>query len=217
VLVGSYQEQYVPASLHSYYLYRELIRSYLPVDVNGFHFLVRPDRVAPGRISETSRVQLLDQYFRVDDWERIPSAWGRSWRTLQPRFDEVARIAPVTRDFREGNSSVRTFVYDISDRHLAGHAADFVKLDFSPGFAGGCPDCLTPVELRWKVAGVWSSPARMTASYHMLLLPVGSQPGWLLANSVEAFEITVKGSRSESSGNPEATLLYLRPMLHSGL
>jgi hypothetical protein len=108
-------------------------------------------------------------------------------------------------------------VYDISDRHLAGHAADFVKLDFSPGFAGGCPDCLTPVELRWKVAGVWSSAIRMTASYHMLLLPVGSQPGWLLANSVEAFEITVKGSRSESSGNPEATLLYLRPMLHSGL
>ena len=212
VLVGSHQERYVPASLHSYYLYRELIRDYLPVDVNGFHFLLRPDRVAPGSISDASRVHLLDQYFRTDDWERIPSAWGRSWKTLLPRFDEVARVASVTRNVSEGNSSARAFTYDIANLHLAGHIADFVKLDFAPGFAGPCPDCFMSAELRWKVAGAWSSPVRMIASFHTLLLPVGSQPEWLLANPVEAFEITVKGSRFEMTGAPEATLLHLRPM-----
>jgi hypothetical protein len=68
-----------PPSLRCYRLYRELTLKDSPIELEGFTFLVDPERLSGLTLPLPVRTGLLDSAFLVPDLAGLPSAWGASW------------------------------------------------------------------------------------------------------------------------------------------
>lgn len=201
-----------PASLRSYMLYKEVAASYMPKKTGDHIFLIRPDRLRPeDNISPETQMNILDSVFRVSDLQSIPSAWGRSWNVLKKRFDEVIALQPALhQNFSRspadslsgsrGSGKESPIVYEIGEQNISGKEADFILLDFS---CTRKPSDQAPLlELRWSADGKPASEAttiRFSASGPRALVPLGSQPRWLLAGRVASLHVGLKEAKACST------------------
>ena len=205
VLAGPFQARDAPAQLRTYYLYREFAKRYVPATIDGFSFLLRPDRARELGVSSQSRDANIERFFHLTDWKRIPSAWGRSWPTLEARFDIVDTVHASE---RISDSIVR---FNLKDRHLRGSQADFLRLDMTLDnirLAGRSADS---VDVRWMTKNRWFGPVHFIAGNPILLLPMGSQPSWLLSDDLQQVEFRVtKPAHSRIAPISKITILHLR-------
>lgn len=164
-----------PVGVRTYQLYRYLLARYVPVRLNGFIFLVAPHRMPPdaaGRRAE--QLETLTFAFAGESLGRLPAAWGRSWEKFTARFEPVRSL---------GDAQTPA-AFDSSAAPIAGADADFLKFDL---------DAKTPVELviTWQSED-GAGTARLIASPGTQLIPLGSQPRWLLAGKITWLEIAAQ-------------------------
>jgi hypothetical protein len=189
-----YQFDGGPASLRSYLLYRHYALRYVPVRRGRFVFLVDPARVPDAAgLDRAAQVRLLNEVFRAPDLKSIPAAWGRSWATLAPRFDVVARLQPTTLPVEPataanpaGNGLVVSC--PVAGLQLSGRAADYLKIDLAcEANVGQQPPVM---QVAWESAnpGLGDS-AVLNASGSCLLIPLGSYPSWLLSERLSTLQV----------------------------
>jgi hypothetical protein len=166
-----------PASLRCYRLYRELVSKYSPLELDGFTFLVDPKRLPVPGYATPVRMALLDSVFLVPDLSGLPSAWGKSWRWLEPRFKKAGEARP------ESNAS-----FNLEPLALTGAEADFAKVEFDLDAISGQPDPV--ITTSWTSAGEPNPPkVRCTVRSSTVVLPLGAQPRWLLSDTLLTFHM----------------------------
>ena len=190
-----------PPSLRSYRWYRELARAYTPLIMDGFSFLVDPKRVPLNSVTESMRFAILDSAFFLPNLQALPSAWGRSWPLLKSRFKKVADVAVDSRP-----SSVKgvdpSATFNLEPLNLTGADADFATVDFEMERR----PALTPAQAAPTVTISWTSagekrPPKQTffATSETALLPLGSQPRWLLSDRIQTLRLDLVNPESVSS------------------
>lgn len=207
-------------SLRHYYLYRYFLLHYPAVRRGGFVFLVAPERVADALpIGSKEEIVLLDSIYRLARLEKLPSSWGRSWRTLAPRFVRVATLGPDRRSAGDGtlrtgegrsvDDSLSVFSYQVSDLALSGAQADFVKVDL-------VATSVSQLRVTWAADGrPLGDPIGITPATNSktLLIPLGATPSWLLTKRIDTLRFEVVGIDPATGTHPilqNVTLLHLQ-------
>ena len=195
-----------PASLRSYRLYRECVLRYTAVRHGRFTFLVDPSRVPDASSRGGDEQCALLEPIAASMLAKIPASWGRSWKSLAPRFREVASLG---RNRLEGVNHVTEkkrgvfvpdgvdpfLVYRLGDLGLAGADVDFLKLTVRRERAPGTPDPVFSV--RWVSEGhEISPPIVFTATNSSLLVPLGANPRWLLSDRLTTLRIDLENPES---------------------
>jgi hypothetical protein len=178
-----------PVSLRCYRFYRELAFAYNPIELDGFTFLVDPKRLPAPGYARPVRLGLLDSVFLVSDLRGLPSAWGKSWKSLESRFKKIAE-APMTVDpSLTGAPSISPVAsFDLKSLALTGAEADFGTVEFDLQTIPGQPDAA--IVTSWTSASEPNPPkVSCGALSPVLLLPLGAQPRWLLSDRLETFRI----------------------------
>ncbi|MER3433401.1 MAG: hypothetical protein C4288_08215 [Leptolyngbya sp. ERB_1_1] len=205
----------LPASLRSYLLYRFVVDRYIPVKINQFIYLVRPDRFSrltaqlpqtngkPATLSnlEAERLNLLDEVFQVKDLRSIPRAWGASFESLKPALRLVKEIPQSAivggKDTQPADGAYRVtgndpfIVYDVGDLKLNGKAAGILVFDFSAFNRNKSS----------RLAVYWSSRStgdqsektavRFSARNGKAIVPLDTAPRWLLAEGIKTIRVDV--------------------------
>lgn len=153
--------------------------------------------MAPGRLSRALAAEhdliLFDRAFRVADLMSLPISWGRSLRTLSAEMTQVTPVdltPVVTNDLRAAADGA--FIptganpfFAVSVDGPSGASAGLLSMQFSCLRGAGPPP-------RLKVSWSTADEARFTraasvafgADNGWLVIPLDSQPRWLLATKV---------------------------------
>lgn len=210
-----------PASIRSYYLYRDALLRSVAVREGRFHLLVDP-ALAPeaGPIGSDEQLDRLDDVYWFPNLRRLPATWGQSWPAMAGLFREVAAI-PVDRpasliglesdaggDFRTTAAEARV-VLPFPGGPLDGVDADFLRLDLAPRRGGRAKARL---QVRWRVGERTVDGPFLEVDKGPLLVPLGAYPRWLLAKRIDAVELVVlSGGPGFSFGLSDVKLLRLSP------
>ncbi len=201
-----------PPSFRTYALYRYLLWRYTPVEINGFIYLVHPDRLTrlQGRtdltVGTADADTLLDRVFRTGALRKLPRAWGNSWQTLRPALAEVRRLSTpsILHDVEpEASGTYRvtgpapTMTWDFSTSPVAGKDAGVLTFDFA------CPDGMDVASfvLSWSGGTSAATPAATDtatdADPHAVsfglashpVVPLDAAPRWLRASAVRTLTL----------------------------
>jgi hypothetical protein len=178
-------------SLRCYRWYRELLSAYTPIVIDGFTFLVGPKRLPDNALTASKRSAILDSVFFAADLRALPSAWGRSWSLLKPRFKKVADV-PVEPDATPDAAVTRSATFNLEPLNLTGADADFATVDFVLGKepALGPAQADPTVTISWTSVGEKQPPKQsFLAKSATVLLPLGSQPRWLLSDKLQTLRL----------------------------
>lgn len=173
------------AALRTYWLYRFVLADYLPFEAGGYLFAVRRDRA--GELQFSSRlkaqregvVELFDQAFSTNDLQRIPVSWGASYPSLQAEFgpESLALIASP------GDGGDARFVArDRSD----GEIRDPGRFDVLT-VSLACNKSPSEARVFWssrRGGREFNRSVALSAASGTLVIPVGAQPAWVLADAV---------------------------------
>lgn len=195
-----------PASLRSYPLYRELVDSYVPIQIGEYTFLIRPDRIGIlNNDTLETRMDLLDNVFRARDLYSIPNAWGRSWDILKERFTILYSVGPTSAfnfivsqngSYKPIGEDPQIF-YELEQYNLSGKNVDYILLDYSCIKGTSGPDPV--LELYWGADSNSLSEktvVRFFGSGSRALIPVGAQPRWRLAKHINALRLDLQDYKS---------------------
>ncbi len=81
------------SSLRSFYLYRNFVLNYNPVQVGKSTFMVNKSSSAfQGAATGTDKKRILSEVFAHYDLRAIPANWGRSWDEVLSEINKVAEI-----------------------------------------------------------------------------------------------------------------------------
>jgi len=176
-----------PASLRCYRIYREMVLNYSPLKLDEFTFLVNPKRL-PSSVELRPDTQrgILDAVFLESDLRGLPSAWGRSWASLQPRFRHVVALTAEKSMNNQPISPVASF--NLQPLSLRGSEADFATVDFDLTANPGQGD--PQIAVSWSSADQPAPPrVRCWVRTSTILLPLGAQPRWLLSDKLQTFRL----------------------------
>ena len=197
------------AAYRSHLLYRYVVERYIPIRIDGFIYLVRPDRM--GRVAEFAdakdamtdeyRKNLLDIVFRMAFIEELPVSWGRSLKSLKTKMLLVKSIQPGSpqflhsvRDDGGGNYSVTGpdpyVVFDISDWKLNGSDAGMLTFNFTCMGASSKPQ----LKIYWGSNATGpneSTMVRFVAEDGPLLVPLDAAPRWLQAKEINSLRFDI--------------------------
>jgi hypothetical protein len=178
-------------SLRCYRWYRELLPAYTPIVLDGFTFLVDPKRLPADSLTPSERFAILDSSFFAPDLQALPSAWGRSWPLLKARFKKVANVA-IGPGATSGGAVTSSATFYLEPLNVTGAEADFATVDFrlekSPTAAFAHPD--PRVAVSWTSADEEHPPVQtFLAKSGTALLPLGSQPRWLLSDRLQTLRL----------------------------
>jgi hypothetical protein len=185
-----------PPSYRTYAVYRYLVRRFVPVKINGFIFLVRPDRLDRvrehfGPSADLSNPEaLLDVVFRQENLYGLPASWGASWSTLQSIVTPVRQL-DVSGSSVPGSAagSAAAVMWDLATAPLNGKDAGILTFQFT--CRSGASD--VALDVAWAAVGEPVQPAttmRFTSA-RQVAVPLDASPRWLLARSIGTIQITV--------------------------
>lgn len=192
----------IPTSLRAYRVYRWLIeRAYRFVELEGYQFLVRPDRAASldltGALNEEAA---LRRALAPTDLGRLPLAWGRALGRPAVQLQPAAVSLAVQADGGMIGGADSMLVWRV-DPPIRGTDADFAVLRLRcDRTAAEAP----AMQVWWT-----SEPDQWSAERSLLfrlasgelLLPLGSHPGWLRSATITHLAFRVEqGARSRCSG-----------------
>ena len=197
------------AAYRSHLLYRYVVERYIPIRIDGFIYLVRPDRMARvAAFADTKdatmdeyRKSLLDCVFRMAFIEELPVSWGRSLKTLKTKMRLVKSIQPDSprslhsvRDDGGGNYSVvgpdPYILFDISDWKLNGSDAGMLSFNFACMGENSKPQ----LEIYWGSNATGLSEltmVRFVAEDGPLLVPLDAAPRWLQAKEINRLRFDI--------------------------
>jgi hypothetical protein len=153
-------------------------------------------------VSEQSRAEwrfaLFDQAFRVQQLDFLPTSWGYSLKSLSDKIEAVgspfAAPAAVNNMRREADGSWMVLGpnphidFDLSDMHLSGLEAGLLKLHIECIGQRGQP----VIEVSFAANGekpTEDTVVRATVRDGDLLVPLDSQPRWLLADKLSLLRL----------------------------
>jgi len=206
-----------PVSLRAYLLYRYIVERYTPVKIEKFIYLVRPDRLqrlsvqypqsagntaAISTLDQDEKLRLLDQVFRVVDLQKIPRAWGESFKSLKSALRAVKDIdATTTVELhsvkKTGQNTYQIvgkdpfIVFNVEKLNLNGRDAGVLAFDFSSDSRRA------PVILKiyWgsRSTGAPSenTVVHFSAKQGKLIVPLDAAPRWLLAEGIKTIRVDV--------------------------
>jgi len=197
------------AAYRSHLLYRYVVERYIPIRIDGFIYLVRPDRMSrvaafadtKEAMTDEYRKLLLDMVFRMVFIEELPVSWGRSLKSLKTKMLLVKSLQlcspPVlhsVRNDRVGNYSVEGsdpyITFDISDWKLNGSDAGMLTFNFTCTGASSKPQ----LEIYWgsKATGPnESTVVRFVAENGPLVVPLDAAPRWLQAKEINSLRFDI--------------------------
>jgi len=211
------------AALRSYRLYRWVMdNGYLPFEYNGAQFLVRKDRyprVRGGDPAQAEMIHGMAAAFPDSDLRLLPVAWGGSYNLLARRF-VTAPFTTTVAPMPPGYLAVPEVGQLVPSRHfsvglkepIAGILWDFLAFTITSQRTDNLP---LKVKISWNGPGGRSDDDHAVTFLALkgapLLVPLGTNPAWLLAPRIGSLEIEVAdlgGGGDCSVGTP--TLLSLR-------
>ncbi len=148
-------------------------------------------------------LSLLDHAFPADQLDWIPVSWGRSWKSLSPLLRPVAKVdwnRPVKiYDLIESaengtfivNGNYGRVIFDISQLGLSGSRAGYLSFDFRVSQSSQ-PGTVPALLISWKSADPAPQGNNRVLFYawsSKILVPLGSNPRWLLSEGVSELEI----------------------------
>jgi hypothetical protein len=205
------------ASLRTHLVYRYVIEHYVPVMVDELVLLVRPDRLAQlERLADSTiapdiaskiligtqpaiGLTLLHKAFAVPDYQRIPSAWGKSFGRLKRVIRQVASInleesislkdmqAIDSQTFRVTGDRPR-FNIDLTPLKLDGNQAGLLEFDFECQGKKVSPTLTLHWQSNSSSARV-ENQVKLTPRNGKQLVPLDSAPGWLLGKGMQNLEL----------------------------
>ena len=200
------------ASLRTHLLYRYVVEHYIPVKIEKFIYLVRPDRwqrlaaQASGNtatikpLEQDEKLKLLDQVFRVVDLQKIPRVWGESFKSLKPALRVVQAVdaATIAELHAVKNIGQNTYqiagkdpfiVFDVEKLNLNGRAAGILTFDFS----NDSQHKPVILEVYWgsRSTGTPSenTVVRFSAKQGKVVVPLDAAPRWLLAEGIKTIRV----------------------------
>jgi hypothetical protein len=193
-----------PASLRSYPIYREVVDSYVPEEVNGYMLLVRPQRAGRTDAHATKGdLKLLDKAFKAPDLASIPNAWGRSWERLKDRFTEINVLRPGAL-YNFADSGEEGLVptgpdprveFGIPGTGLNAKDIDYLMFEYSCIGRKGNP----VIEIYWSTDMEEMSEdtvVRFSGSGQRAIVPVGAEPRWRKADTIKAIRLDLQDNNS---------------------
>lgn len=204
------------AALRSYRLYRWLLQhSYVPVQANGLPLLVREDRYRElfstlPPVSEQAR--LLSGFFGEEYLAGIPSAWGKNMGLLGWRFRKstisLQQTALTQGSVRMGDVKAPVVAVEmVASEPIRGGEFDFLQLKLT----GEVETVL--VKVSWSEEGgtftEWQTLAFDVKPDVPALIPLGSQPGWLMARNIRKLKFEIIGGQGRGQLSLEPTFLAL--------
>jgi hypothetical protein len=196
------------AALRSHLIYRYVVLNYVPVKVDGFIYMVRPDRLARFQslgadtsLSHEEQLSLLDGAFRMQDLQALPIAWGRSFKTLKSQLRPVSQINEkinvvlnsvkrMDRNTYQVTGSDPYIVFLIDSLKLNGKDAGILAFDFSCHQGVGQPI----LNIHWGSKSAPRSEATVVqfkAENGKLLIPLDAAPRWLNAKSINSIRFDI--------------------------
>ena len=165
------------------------------------------------------RLSLFDQAFRVAQLDFLPNSWGSSLRVLSDKIEPVAPPfgAPIhfnnMRRDADGGFTVLGpdpyVVFDISGLHLSGSQAGLLNLHFACMGQQGQP----VIEVYFVAVGevpTEDTVVRATVQDTDLLIPLNSQPRWLLASQLSLLRLDLADHRTCSRVRFDGVQLWNR-------
>jgi hypothetical protein len=209
----------VIASLRAYLVYRYLTLNFVPATVDGYDYMLTPDRLAKVGLAglESSRpdeqaLQILDRNFLLGNLQMLPVAFGRSAAALDDLMEPVVALDATAVKSVSGleqgvdgrfrmTGGTTSVTYTIPIARLRGRDAGLLAFDFA---------CLSRrvkprFTLRWSSADAPTSSANVIAfsgREGRMIVPVDSAPRWLLAPGIEQVTLEL----IEADGCAEFTL-----------
>lgn len=209
-----------PASIRSYFLYRDAVLRSVAVREGRFTLLVPPERAPDaGPIGADEQLDRLDDVYWFPQLRRLPATWGHSWSSMADEFREVMTIdaarpaSLVGLDLVEGGRYRTTgpesrLLYRL-DAPIDGTSADFLRLDLDMKRSSRARARL---QVRWRIGDRQVDGPFLEADKGALLIPLGAYPRWLLARGIDAVELVVlTGGPGFTFRVSDATLLQLSP------
>lgn len=190
------------ASLRAYRVYRWLIeRGYRYVRMNGYEFLVRPDRAEElGLPPESAEDRAaLRRLVTPDDLGLIPAAWGRTLQDRPERFrsrSAAFTVASVDSSIPQ-DDPLRAWTLD---QPIRGTDADFLALRVT---------CGRSLHEPFGARVFWSStedalgtdrPLTFRAVGGRLLIPLGIDPSWLRGRTITHLALRLDRDAIERCG-----------------
>lgn len=191
-------------SLRSSLIYRYLMLNYVPVNDGSFVLMVHPSRIADNNpIQLQERLKLLDTIFTPAHLGGIPASWGNSWEHLAPLFTTVARlensdilsinslVLDNSGSFSFTDTAGASIIYSVHNKNIIGRNAGYALVSY------GCDnsssrDSVDPqdngIQVSWLEKGLplnMSNTLELLAPDGKLLIPLESNPRWLLSNGIE--------------------------------
>jgi hypothetical protein len=197
------------AAYRSHLLYRYVVERYIPIRIDGFIYLVRPDRMArvaaladtKDAMTDEYRKSLLDIVFRMAFIEELPVSWGRSLKSLKTEMLLVKSLQPgnptslnSVRDDGGGNYSIEGsdpyITFDISNWKLSGNDAGILTFNFTCTGASSKPQ----LEIYWGSNATGPSEStvvRFVAENGPLVVPLDAAPRWLQAKEINCLQFDI--------------------------
>ena len=203
-------------ALRSYALYRHLLLDsrYSLVKFDKQLWLLNAKRAEEhlnelaqfgGRVitDPLERLILLDGVVTSKSLRRIPTAWGLSWDSLQPKVVQVAQIGS---ELIESTNQVKSTAdgawvstggdsflrFNLRRMNLTGQDAGLVVFDFQ---------CLKPAGADSEIEIFWQSDLQKEGALNSLrftaggsgreVVPIDAFPGWLLASELTTLRIDI--------------------------
>lgn len=188
----------------------------LDPDGDGFpHPIGLPAGVGlSGQQAERERhLILFDAAFRQADLQRLPAAWGRSFDRLRPLMRPVRQPAvrpPAARDGR--------FTLDLGGAPLDGRTAGLLTFTLTCRHEQGeaAADSI-PVTVGWqgRMPG-WGRTLAFSARPGINLLPLDSQPRWLLTPDLTSLTLDIAGPACPQAALADVTLFQRTAVPQAG-
>ena len=194
------------ASARAPLVYRHLLLNFVPVTLDGYDFMVRPDRLDRLNLPATdpaapsaAALEILDRDFLMSSLGRTPTAWGQSAGTLKKRVRQVVGFNTSEALAHEGVEQDRDGTYrvtganpaiilDVARAKIRGRDAGLLLFDFVCLGSRAKP----AVVLTWTAAGASADPratVRVPTVRDTTIVPLDEAPRWLLAGTLDQLRI----------------------------
>lgn len=163
------------------------------------------------------RATLFQKSFGVDDFKKIPIAWGRSLKTLESKLNLSSDLSstPFTaKDFSVQGDSLKVsgpdpqLIFDVSNLSLAGQDSGVLRFDFSCKNEHQDPR----IQLFWwgdTIEGPTEAlSVKFNAENGSIVVPLEALPLWLMMKKIVGLRIDLDNAASCTSVKFKHLALY---------
>ena len=192
-LIGAGNEIFdgLSASQRTPLLYRHLLLNFVPVTLDGYDYMLLPERLERAGLPATrplepsdEALEILDRnFFTFFELNRIPMSFGRSAGSLR------ARMRPVlTLENKSAAGPTPAVSFDLSRTKVHGRDAGLLQFDYRCTSGNAKPT----LAVRWtsnRTEPLDGTKMEFPARNGTFIVPLDASPRWLLADAITSLTI----------------------------